>query len=200
MNIAVDIDGVLCNFTKAFVGVLQKVFPEKQIPPDYEPEDWNYTKYLNRAEMAMAWRTLVGSENFWFNCEALPGLGQLQTFISTFRHKGINIIYCTSRSETMGDTVLVQTRNWLAQRGCMYANCTIIPVDGHDKKAAIYRLLNVQYSIDDKWETVAECQAISGHSAWLLDQPWNRSAAELPRISSVREYCELVQSGSRKVV
>ena len=72
------------------------------------------------------------------------------------------------------------------------ANTSLIVMGPKKEKRQVYEAIGVNMSIDDKIETVADCATLAGHTAYLLDQKWNRSDATLPRTTSVEEFCQAV--------
>lgn len=194
-RIAIDVDGVLANFTKAFTEVVNKLWPGRA-PKDYEPPDWDYGGLLTKAEMSKAWRVIRGMENFWLSLDAYPeSVGALaQWMVSQTDH---DIWLCTSRAEVAGMTAAKQTEIWLQSTGVRAVNnfIGIITVPDSVKKAVIYEAMEIAWSLDDKGETVIDCGLIDTfkHNAFVLDRPWNQSFSIYNRVVSVDEFLRRIK-------
>lgn len=196
-TLAVDIDGVLANFIKALYDGCNKCWPGL-IEPDYVQHDWALTDKLQPDMMERVWKQLHDDSGLWMNLSALPGAEQLRRHLNYggYRGRNENILYVTQRLDTAhcySNTALWDTNWWLQQQGLVRNNTSTIVVKSSADKAYLYTLLGVRYSIDDKIETVEQCNKIKGHNAYLLDQPWNQAAQHLPRVYSVAQFLEITQ-------
>lgn len=69
----------------------------------------------------------------------------------------------------------------------------IIPVDDSTLKAEVYKAAQIEYSVDDKSETVEQCDKLPNHTAFLLDREWNQDAVVKHRVKSLSEYFEHIK-------
>ena len=134
MIVAFDIDGVLANFTKAFVQCINERFPEKALPEGYEPSNWWYTEVLTPEEIKPALAQFQSKNNIWLDMEELPGAAALRRHLATFAFRGIDVYYVTSRMKSQGGTVLAQTRTWLRRHDLTMANTSLIVMGSKKEK------------------------------------------------------------------
>lgn len=59
MQLFFDIDGVLLNFERAFVGWMNAQYA-MGLPEDYEASDWDFTEVLEPQELDRRWRRFLG--------------------------------------------------------------------------------------------------------------------------------------------
>lgn len=195
-TISVDIDGVLAQFARAFVGVVKSLYPEKNLSSDFEPNDWFYAEILNEAECKEALHAVFNVPYLWSGLEPYQdNLTALQRFVgSNELSSAFNLYYVTARAETPGDSAVELTSRWLHRHFIKPYNAQVVVVKDPKDKIAVMRGLKIEASIDDYLPTVVACQELPGHRAYLLDRPWNRSnrPAGLRVVSSLQEYLQEV--------
>lgn len=194
-KIAVDCDGVLADFNEAYISLLRKLYPEVHIPEDFKPSSWDYPINelgLTKEQYKASWKALHDTPNFWLTLRPMSGVGALATFLATHANEDIWIV--TARCGSEGMTVAIQTQMWLNSCG-IFSHLNYLGVitgANSDEKILIYKAMGMQYSIDDKAETVEQCDTLAGHKAYLLDQPWNQDAKVERRVKSVQEFLDEV--------
>lgn len=196
-KIAIDCDGVLADFNEAFTGVVNRLWPGK-IEAGFKPHDWNYGGRLTDEEMDKAWEVIRHTENFWLGLQAYGNsIGYLAHFMIEQRSHEILIV--TSRAATAGLPVAEQTRMWLRACGLspIYNYLGVLTVDDSNEKWRVYLAAGFDYSIDDKMETVEQCDLIhprlSNHKAFLLDRAWNQGAKVKRRVRTLGEYLKEIR-------
>jgi hypothetical protein len=116
-----------------------------------------------------------------------------------YAHANHDVWICTARQPSLGATVAFQTDTWL--RGCGINPCHnylgVITAEGDDK-ADVYAHAGIEYSIDDKTETVEHCDTHpllkhQKHKAFLLDRPWNTGANVQRRVKSVEDFLKEIR-------
>jgi hypothetical protein len=182
---------VISDFTANVIMVANDIWPGK-IPIDYKgPYDWDYTDILTKKEWGMIWDRIKTIPDFWLRQpEMSEGVQALRDF------RLINsapIWFITSRQSTGGVSARYQTQLWLLQRQLISVNDLekVIAVNRAEEKKELMENLVIDVSIDDLSETVVRHNTISGHQAFLLDQPWNQECKE-PRVYSVKEFLERI--------
>lgn len=192
-KIALDADGVLANFLKAFITEAKRMGVGR-FPKDYVHTSWDFpTDVLTRAETSQVWERIKNTTDWWLTLDAFSdSVGALAMFFYTHKHDDIYIV--TSRVETNGHSVAWQTERWLMACGVMpqHNYLGIIMVPDSDRKVDIYRAMKIEASIDDRAETVEICDSLPNHKAYLLDRPWNTSANVKRRVATVSEYLKEV--------
>lgn len=199
-KIAIDCDGVLANFIKAFTEEANKIWPGR-FKPDYwqSHSQWNFPpELLSSKETNQVWERIKATPNWWMRLDAhADSVGALAIFFWTHRYNDVYIV--TSRVETVGASIAFQTDTWI--RACGVQPCHnhlgIVGIPNSDNKAMFYRISGMEFSIDDKSETVEMCDAEldpKKHKAFLLDRPWNQDAKVKNRVKTVEEYLKRIVS------
>lgn len=197
-RIAVDCDGVLANFVKAYLETANKIWPGR-VDPNYQSKEWDDLGGLTKAEMSQVWKRVKATDNFWLSLDAYSNnIGSLAKFILTTN--GHDIWAVTSRARVAGMTIAKQTEYWLSSCGIPIDGCGrnyvgVIPVGDSTLKADVYHAAGIQFSVDDKAETVEQCDhdLNGGHAAFLLDRSWNQDAKVKRRIPDLETYFEYIK-------
>lgn len=197
MRISIDLDGVLANFTDAVVVIVNRLWPEKNLPLDFEPDNWGYVGTLTKEEFSQVWDAILATPDFWRSLRAYhENVDALRRFIR--RTPGVDIFYVTSRVQTKGDTLLRQCEAWLFDHELGYGLCSssILPVSNPSKKVEIMDALGIEMSIDDYHKNVESTSRLAGHTTFLLNRPWNINEtvpSNVARVDSLRDYLLIVE-------
>ena len=193
-KVAIDVDGVLANFTVAFTEVANKVYPGR-VPLNFEPHDFGFNPLFSEAELAAIWRRVKATENFWLGMNPYhDSVMALARWLIVNQDQDVYLV--TSRPATMGMTVTRQTDWWIRSCGIVPVNnyLGVIVVPDSARKVDLYEAGEFDYSIDDKGETVEQCDDLSGwHAAYLLDRPWNQEAKVKRRVKSLELFLKEIQ-------
>ncbi len=189
-RIAIDCDGVLANFVDAFADLINRTYPGR-VPRGYQPSDWEWSDVLMPQEMGLLQRKIARSPNWWLGLNAYSrNVGELAMWLTSRVDHDVWI--CTARSPSAGLTIAKQTQLWIESCGLRGVNnfLGIIDVASGDDKSQLYEAAAIEWSIDDKPETVIGCGLIDTfeHHAYLLNQPWNASAGVHNRVSTVAQF------------
>lgn len=192
LTFAIDIDGVLANFTDAYASALTRrtgiVFPKMS-------EDWPTSWYWDRdagvskQDEEETWhKDIIQSRTFWQRLEphenAKPAIKQL----NTMAQRGDQVYFITHR---MGTNVKLQTERWLYNQGMNYP--TVI-VTGD--KTPFLRALKVNFFIDDKPQTIIDVGQAAEKEKWdnfnlfLFDRPYNRVGVYPNNVQRARTVLE----------
>lgn len=187
-KIAIDMDGVLANFVAGFNEAVNKIWPGR-LPEGYQPVTWAYDGILSKDELNRVFEKIKRTPNWFLQLEPYSeNVTALARFLVA--RKGEDIWLVTSRFSTYGMTVAKQTDMWLQFCGInpTHNYLGVIPVEDSDEKQMVYSAVGIEYSVDDKAETIEQCQAIPGHKAFLLDRPWNQEAKVERRIKNLEGF------------
>lgn len=188
-KIAIDCDGVLADFIAAFCEEANGIWPGK-FPRGYVQTRWDFDPtVITKAEVSQVWDRIKATPDWWLRLNAITSnVGALAIFFHT--HVCHDVWIVTSRMPTIGQTVAYQTYLWIRACGVdpVHNYLGVLPVENwHDKKK-IYKFAQIDFSVDDKTETVEDCDTLAGHKAFLLDQPWNQAAKVKRRITTLTEF------------
>lgn len=183
-TIALDIDGVLADFTYPFSDLAADLYPDRMTPRAVGSQPTWHFEELSEAEQARVWEAVdaTGGE-FW---RALPPLftpGELEA-MHVAELRGFRFVYVTARhSKAEGPT-----HDWL-QAHRLPAG----PLYMTGRKAGLLRGLPwLRGMLDDSPQGV-EAMARAGLPVYVRDWPYNRALErEAPRVGSLGEYLAAV--------
>jgi uncharacterized HAD superfamily protein len=189
-RIGLDLDGVLCNFTKAFIAKANELYPNS-VSWDWVPQSWNHEESgLSAEQISRLWYEIKRDHDFWMCIEPLPGAAELDHHIHQVMKKA-DIYFITARE---GVNVRAQTDKWLT----MYipnapAAHHLILVDSAYHKIEMMHAMDIKALLDDKGAFVAVAKDLPQANVWLMRRPWNeheRRSYHLRSVESVTEYLE----------
>lgn len=205
VKISIDVDGVLADFTKAFVKVLNKSSGFEMVPSNYQPPEWNWPDRFGVGVQAAGWAMVKETKDFWLGLDPLPGARELYEFFYSGAAQKVEIYFVTARARSLGQTLAAQTRQWIETHVGWANNWNVITVDSSDKKPQVFESVGIKYSLDDYDKTVRYTQIAQHptiyrtlqceHHPFLLNQSWNHFAHDLDsvRVYSVAEYLNLIK-------
>lgn len=187
-KIAVDCDGVISKFESGVVSAANHLWPGR-LPADWCMKTWDMEETFTPAEFEQVWAEIKRTQNFWLSLAAYnDSVCALERFLIASHDHDVWIV--TSRAETAGMTVAKQTDLWLRCCGIRQHHnyLAVLPVEDSKKKVDIYAAVGIEWSVDDKPETIRDCDALPGHRAYLLSRPWNAEAQPKRRIASLSTF------------
>lgn len=140
-----DIDGVLASFVPAFTKIAHEMFGTR-IAEEHEATSWNFDWLgLSKEQVDAVWRKIRETENFWGTLppyllpETYSRIGALAEAYPTY--------FITSRIQTAGALVELQTQRWLKWKaGIDEANVIV-----SSRKGDCCRGVGVTHYLDDKF-------------------------------------------------
>ena len=155
--IAVDIDGVLANFAKAFSTLCHEL--DSAIPiiegPNYRAWDshlwWGDATEETSAIVEEAWRHIKSENNrfFWFLPQPISALDKVKEL-----QRKLPIVFMTRRD---GPDAWKQTRWWLERQGI--EEPLIYRIHSGEEKHEVCAKLGISVIIDDSPKVVEQCLA-----------------------------------------
>lgn len=179
LRIGFDLDGVLADFERWYVG------RAKQLWPGFEPKpEWDFG--LTKAQQEVLWKEIRGTRNFWFSLYPMAR-------IPVEAIDNHTLIFITSRIDLdEGPTVEAQSAEWL--RWFFHIEYpTVLVVNHWHEKPELYRACRLDAFIDDKPETVSSMLR-KGQNAYIYDQPWNREFNFPNRAKTITDYIKSVEA------
>ena len=188
--VAIDLDGIIANFTDAFADVARGL--GYSLAPDYVPTDWNWAEVLSLQQIDRCWKKIQETDNWWMGVKPYPNVGDSLAILH--RDENVDVYFITSRTASAGNSVLDQAICWLTVYGLRGTFGSAIVVKRPSQKLKVLQAIGAHFFIDDKPETVEQVlDEYPACSSFLLTQPWNQSyKTPLPRVSSVRMFVDMV--------
>jgi uncharacterized HAD superfamily protein len=196
LNIGIDVDGVLADFTTAARKVCQELF-------DGRPDDslvqttWAFESLgITKEEENILWKELDSRKNWWLeSLYKLPNTNLLMPLYEKHR-----LIFITNRKDGKNPAswpIELQTAEWLRRQFHIYHPNVIIS----DNKGPLMDGLKLDYFIDDRPKNVQEAvEAIDPqHQATLpvlLAATYNRDYMYPYQVSSFNEFADVILNGN----
>jgi uncharacterized HAD superfamily protein len=137
--LAVDVDGVLADFTLGFYKLLAQWHPEYAVQTTAEQKTWDYANIAKDHE-AETWTRLNQHATFWQDLPSRLTAGEQYKLISLCgEHR---VYFVTNRTGVDPER---QTVAWLRARGIYDPNVIVTP-----NKALAVRTVGASFAIDDK--------------------------------------------------
>lgn len=194
MKIGFDVDGVLADFSTAFVQQYLRVTGKNLFQPG-DAEDapcWNGDLYrgYTKEEASQVWAAVIASPDFWLNLPALSGADTVAMVIADLERRH-DIYFVTSR---VGETAKKQTEKWLYHMLGTPKPTVLIS----SQKGFCAAALKLDVYIDDNYHNVLDVGTLTYEErrnkpkprwpvtrVYLLDKRYNRvGGPELPADST----------------
>jgi hypothetical protein len=195
-RLGVDLDGVLYPFGEVFARNVEREYgldPFSLLPPsswDFFENEWGFPK----AEFHVMYGAGVVSGDLFSaglaDTEVLAALSRLASL-------GVELHVLTSRAlsepvrgtsaATLNEMITSHTHTWLTMTGLPLHSVNVV----HGSKLGPARSLGLDALLDDSPHHLAEVASACTTVAW--DQPWNRAAPSVHRVSTADELVNTVQ-------
>ena len=148
MRIGFDIDGVLANFTTAFIQETIRIAGKNLFLPEdsRNPPDWNYhlTRGYTEEEIKPVFASIAASPNFWLDLKEEPGCSTLRMCILDLQ-RFHDVYFVTNRQ---GEDAKWQTEQWLLLHLGIERPTVLISKE----KGLVARALKLDCYLDDNLE------------------------------------------------
>lgn len=158
MKLAIDLDGVCCNFNLSYAQLFLELTGECKFPVDWKkrleegtfPAVWSYEEAAGYSEQQIhaVWKNITDSPTFWAKLQAYPGTKETLTQLNAFARAGDEVYFMTARR---GFKAKAQTEKWLYENGVDFPTVLL-----SQDKLPLIKNLKVGFFIDDRPETIHE--------------------------------------------
>lgn len=195
INVGVDLDGIVANFSKKFSQFCNEVYGTKcyviEDPSSIKDWDWHRWYPIKESEIDHIWNEIRNTRDFWMSLEIL-NRGQWEYFIDKIgKSNNVNVYFITTRDETIGMTAAKQSAMWLEAHS--WKQPFVIKTKQKEK---FIENLNIEFFIDDKAENLIR---IKNHNAscrvYAPDFPFSipkldLSKIEYKKVPGLRQYAD----------
>jgi len=193
INVGIDLDGVIFNFSKKFSEYCNKRFGDRCpiITDRTVVTDWHWEKWysITKEEINLVWKDVEASQNFW---QKLPLINRHEfdalriSFNKYDRKTNIVTYFITARIPSAGNNLHEQCINSLTQY-----HWKIPQVILSSEKGNIVKDLNIKYFIDDKAENCIDVNEKNPEcKVYIMDAQYNKhlTSANIKRTSSLYHF------------
>ena len=166
LRLAFDLDGVFADLgAKLSAGE-----PEPTVEPSAAEAPFD-TLHLRGASREV-WRRLTAIENFWETLDEIES-GSVQQLADLARTRRWEIIFLTSRPDSAGDSVQVQSQRWLEEKGFVLPSVFVTK----GSRGKIASALALDLVVDDNPENCLDIATTSDARAILV---WRGTTEVVP--------------------
>lgn len=193
INVGIDLDGVIFNFSKRFSEYCNYKFGERCpiISDRYEIKNWNWEEWypITKEESKIIWNDIKCSKNFWQTLKLINN-NEFDAIRKAFNNYETNIVtyFITSRIPTVGNNLHLQCINSLIQYH--WKNPQVIL---SNEKGNICRELGINYFIDDKVENCLDAKNKNENcNVYIMDAGYNKHLMNnnIKRITSLYSFLD----------
>lgn len=191
-----DMDGVLANFNKAYIGLANKMF-DLSLNVEKKPDTWDELENtIGSDKVDRIWNHIKQSGDFWYKLESLATPEEW----ARIAQLDANQYFVTSR---VGQRVREQTDDWLFGQFVdteldLPRYCVMVS----SRKADSANALNANYTIDDKAGNVLAVYYNSPpeRRVYVLDTPYNQFdtrtvGSRVRRVQTVSSFLDDIEGG-----
>lgn len=178
MRLAMDVDGVLAEFTYAFTSLAQEMGLVEKPWGTSEQQNWHF-----KFRVEEVWEWVSAHPWWWCNLAPLATFEEIQTLNEVSKEHAV--FFLTNRKG--GDQVWKHTADWLIHNGVSMKWHRVILCDD---KAQMAQSLRVDMAVDDNLQNLKDFRE-KGIIAVCRRQPYNTEWDGLA-IDSLLELPELV--------
>jgi uncharacterized HAD superfamily protein len=175
MNLGFDIDGVISNFTKQFIDIIQKKYGVAISDSDMYSYEVNLVLGIPKEDVAEIVNEILKSD--------LPLNPSAKETLDRLAAEGHRIYLLTARSEEL----IQHTSTWLKQKDIPYTEILYL-IRGKKSLAEF----SVDLVVEDSLEEALELTKKVNH-VLLFDQPWNKTKNVKGLIKRVYSWSEVYE-------
>jgi len=189
LRVACDLDGTLANLEHALQREAQRIFgelvsvrahtPRRVTVPSRDHVDARDSRsggaiprVLNALEQRRLWSHVSEIDNFWETLQEIEP-DAISRLAATAAARRWEVIFLTSRPDTAGDPVQVQSQRWLRTHGFEWPSVCVVS----ESRGSIAASLSLDAVIDDSPENCVDVTADSSAAPLLV---WRDAADRLP--------------------
>lgn len=193
LNIGLDVDGCVSNFTLAARKLMKKMFHCRP-SDDLVQTTWAFESLgINQAEENAFWREVDTIPNWWLDHKPMPDTDLLPQLCEKHR-----VIFITNRKDGTGWPIEDQTKVWLKRNFGLNNTNVIIS----DDKGPLSRGLKLHYFLDDRPKNVQEMiretpLGLDGNhitKTFLLNATYNQECLGVDRVSDLNDFIRTVEA------
>ena len=189
MKIFIDLDGVISDFVANAMSAAADVYPDIELPKNYQPKDWDFTDIFTKRDWDTIWTYIKELPDFWLRSKPIQeNTVALRTWLKTTKHQ---VFYITSRMSTGDQSAYQQSAQWLIRHSLYPPTAQLIVTANPGQKKQIVEYHGIEMGIDDLPSTVGDLNLLSYHHCYLLNQEWNQNSNQA-RCRNLQEFLDLV--------
>ena len=171
MRVAIDIDGVIADFTWGFTGVAVELGILGRRRHCSEQDTWRFEAGRGPFPAGPVWEEFKRRWNWWMTMEPFPDIEATIPFLNQTIAEH-DVFFITSRVPTRGLPPDAQTRYWLEGLGVNmpHAGLVVVPTG---QKGLVCKGLRIDVAIDDcpdnLFDLVGACPSVARN--WLYNHP-----------------------------
>lgn len=170
-RIALDVDGVLCNFTQGLIDKAVEMGRGEYFPSSWE--EWREWRADTDNATESVWDRIKEDTDFWLSLAPFDVDVEFQP-----------VAYVTARPIPS-----IVTQTWLVLN--KFPDSEVVTVGYDQSKVRALRELGVEVYVDDRVENYLELKE-AGFRSFLFDRPWNQEVdAREDRIFELKEICRI---------
>ena len=186
VNIQIDVDGVLADFVKGFYDSARYYIPDLPQRNEFNQSSWDFEEIPDKIQNVV-WKEIRESKVWWYELDPIPSPEERHLLSNLDYRDGINLYFVTARP---GNYAKFLTERWIRTH-CHLEHPTVIVAKN---KAAIAKLLSIDYSIEDKGRNAEEIALVMRRpeNSFLMDRQYNRLPYRATRVKSFGEFLEKI--------